>query len=146
MKSPIFIDKVYCVSPYGGEQNQTQVEVCVWNCRAHGSTYLKSINSGPWRKSALAYFVSVSGRGNLIGEIHLLRPHLSLETLAHECAHVGTEFSKRHLYKDIPHCPYNLENDPDECVAYVTGHLTSLLFQKFSTELKTEMLLREDLI
>ena len=142
MKTPIFHEMLHCVRPYHGKQNPVRVEVMVWKAKAHGHQFLKALGH-TWGRDHYAYFVPRVD-SDTIGTLHFLSRHLTMEVLAHECVHAAHAFANYHSFREILHCPYHIGHDREECIAYVSGHLTMKLFQRLSADLQLEMLLRED--
>lgn len=140
---PLFRAEMFCVRPYRRKQNPYTVAVSVWPSRAKGDEHMKTFDSR-WGRSAVAYFcTTVEDTSTHIGEIMLLKRHISLESLTHECAHAAHEFSRRHAFKEIEHCPYLIGQDAEECIAYVTGHLVMKIFLHLPADLQAEAMMRE---
>lgn len=75
-------------------------------------------------------WVPASRKKYFLGTMYVLavKGRCPLDTLTHELVHVAEDFASRHDSKFVEHCPFAIGDSREECVAYVTGHLTSTLY------------------
>ena len=136
MPLPVLQMKLLCLPPYRKNQNPIYIEVNVWPTITSARSYFKSLNE-KWGRTAIAYFMEYQdpARKHLLGEAHFTVHNFSLATTAHEFTHAAESFADRHALTEVQHCPYEMGNNREECVAYVLGTLMDHFYKKLSPDM-----------
>lgn len=132
-KAALFQMKLFCLPPYRKtqKQNPIYITVNVWPTMAEARGYFKSLDE-KWGRTAIAYFMEYQdpARKNLLGDAHFTLRNFSIATVSHEFAHAAESFADRHALAEVVHCPYEMGNNREECVAYVLGTLMDSFYKQ----------------
>ena len=132
--------KLLCLPSYHGKQNPLYVTAVVWKSKADAKDYFKEVGT-KWTDRALAYFIDYEDTHdpNSLGETHFTLSKISLGLIAHEFFHAAELFASHHALAEVKHCPYDMGNNREECVAYVLGTLIDGAYKQFSEEIKSRL-------
>ena len=127
---------LFCLPPHRGKQNPAFVEVNIWASEKDAKAHFRSIDTR-WNRDAIAYFLDYQDPSSppLVGETHFTLRRLSISSVAHEFVHAADVFAHRHKLSKLKHCPYEIGNSREECVAYVLGTLMDGFFKKLPPNL-----------
>ena len=137
MKKPVaFQMTLFCLPPHRENQNPIHIKVNVWSTIADARSYFRSIDE-TWGRTAIAYFMEYQdlARKNLLGEAHFTLRNFSIATVSHEFVHAAESFANRHALAEVTHCPYEMGNNREECVAYALGTLMDNFYKQLPPDI-----------